>query len=103
VRLADHNDPDAARVRRVLYRAAIATVLYAVIVVIWPRAWRQGLFFLEGAWSGLISWENRGHWRLTIPQIHEQLKRGRVRTSVSEKVLAVGALGLFIYGMGGFF
>jgi hypothetical protein len=100
---AENSKPDPARVRRILFRAAIATVLYAIIVVIWPRVWRQGLFFLGGAWSGLISWENRGHWRLKIPQIHEQLKQGRVRTSVSEKVLAVGALCLFIYGIAGFF
>lgn len=92
-----------ARVRRVLFRVAIATVLYAIIVVIRPTVWRQGLFFLGGAWSGLISWENRRYWQLTIPQIQQRVKQGRLRSSVSEKVLALGAVCMFIYGIGGFF
>lgn len=79
------------------------TVLYAISVFVWPLLWRKNLFWLGGIRSNLIFWENRGiYLRLTIPEIHTQIKQRNIRMSLSEKVLTLVALCLGIYGFVGF-
>jgi hypothetical protein len=103
--LVNGSKPDPARMRRVLFRAMIATMLYGASVMIWPRLWRHDLIWLGGTWSLLIliSGDGRRYWRLTIPQIHEHVKQGRLRVSLGEKVLGLAAFCLTIYGIGDYF
>jgi hypothetical protein len=96
---------DTARMRRILFLAAIATVVYAVIVMVWPQHWRHDLIYLGGVWSLilLIFGEGRTYWRLSIPQIHEQAKQRRLRISLGETLLALAGFCLMIYGIGDYF
>jgi hypothetical protein len=93
----------APRMRRILLLAAIATVVYAVTVMVWPVSWRHSLIYLGGSWSLLLLIFGERHWQLTIRQVHEQVKKGRLRASREEMLLQVVALGLMIYGIGDYF
>ena len=95
--------PGAARMQRILFIAAIATVVYAVVVMVWPLFWRHGLIYLGGSWSLLLLIFGERHWQLTIRQVHEQVKQGRLRANRGEVLLQVAALGLVIYGIGDYF
>jgi hypothetical protein len=96
---------DSARLRRILFRAMIATLFYAVIVVVWPRLWRRGLQDLGGVWLLLIviygGWPRL--WRSTLPQIYEQAKMGNLRIGFGQRLLALAAICLITYGMAGNF
>jgi hypothetical protein len=94
---------DPARTRRILFLAAIATVVYAVIVMAWPNVWRRGLIYLGGIWSLLLLIFGERHWQLTIRQVHERVKQRQLRASRGEALLGLAAFGLVIYGIGDYF
>ena len=94
---------DTARMRRILFLAAIATIVYAVIVTIWPQHWRHNLIYLGGTWSLFLLIFGERHWQLTIRQVHERVKQGRLRVSRGETLLGFAAFGLLIYGIGDYF
>jgi len=93
----------APRMRRILLLAAIATVVYAVTVMVWPLTWRHSLIYLGGSWSLLLLIFGERHWQLPIRERHDLIKKGRLRASREEMLLQVAALGLMIYGIGDYF
>jgi hypothetical protein len=89
----------APRMRRILFLAAVTTVVYAVTVMIWPLTWRHSLIYLGGSWSLLLLIFGERHWQLPIRERHELIKKGRLRASREEMLLQLAALGLMIYGI----
>jgi hypothetical protein len=66
---------DAARMRRILFLPAIATIVYAAIVSVWPQHWRRDLIHLGGVWALILLVFGERHWQLTIRQVHERVKQ----------------------------